>query len=122
MLFSFVGMKAQEISTGGKTTIDVRLVGDAIGIDEVVAVGYGTQQKGNLSGAVASISGDLMAKRPVTNPAAMIQGLAPGVRVVQGLGQPGNEAITIRVRGQCTFSSAGSDPLILVNGDSVFGS
>jgi len=114
--FSFVGMKPQEISIENKTNISIVMEELTIGIDEVIAVGYGTQKKVNLSGAVVSMSGDQMTKRPITNPTAMIQGLAPGVRVTQGIGQPGNEQISIRVRGQGTFSGAGSDPLILVNG------
>ncbi len=116
LVFSFVGMNTQEVAVGSQTSINVTMEVDAIGIEEVVAIGYGTQKKVNLSGSVSSVSGDVMTRRPVTNPTAMIQGLAPGVSVTQGLGQPGNEAITIRVRGQGTFSGAGSDPLILVNG------
>lgn len=57
-----------------------------------------------------------MSKRPVTNTATMLQGQVPGLRVNQGLGTPGDESTSFRVRGQGTFSSAGSDPLVLING------
>ncbi len=114
--FSFVGMKMQEISASGKTTIDVTLVEDAIGLEEVVAIGYGTQKKVNLTGSIASVSGDEMIKRPVTNAAAMLQGNLSGVQITQNSGEPGNESISIRIRGTGTFSSAGSDPLVLVDG------
>ncbi|WP_286880173.1 MULTISPECIES: SusC/RagA family TonB-linked outer membrane protein, partial [unclassified Proteiniphilum] len=70
----------------------------------------------NLTGAVSAVTGDEMVKRPVTNPATMLQGQMPGVRIIQGLGQPGNESVQIRVRGQGTYSSAGSDPLVLIDG------
>ncbi|WP_298646362.1 TonB-dependent receptor, partial [uncultured Proteiniphilum sp.] len=82
----------------------------------VIVVGYGTQKKVNLTGAVSAVTGDEMVKRPVTNPATMLQGQMPGVRIIQGLGQPGNESVQIRVRGQGTYSSAGSDPLVLIDG------
>jgi TonB-linked SusC/RagA family outer membrane protein len=85
-------------------------------LDEVIVVGYGTQKKVNLTGAVSAVTGDEMVKRPVTNPATMLQGQMPGVRIIQGLGQPGNESVQIRVRGQGTYSSAGSDPLVLIDG------
>lgn len=114
--FSFVGMKSQEIAVGSKATIDVTLVEDAIGIEEVVAVGYGTQKKVNLTGAVASVSGESLTNRPLSNTSTMLQSQIPGLRVLQGRGQPGNDNTQIRVRGQGTYSSAGSNPLILING------
>ncbi|MDD5184978.1 MAG: TonB-dependent receptor [Paludibacter sp.] len=114
--FSFVGMKTQEILVSGKTIIDITLAEDAIGIEEVVAVGYGTQKKVNLTGAVASVSGNIMTKRPVANPSTMLQGLLPGVSVVQASGQPGQGNISIQIRGKGTYSGAGSNPLILIDG------
>ncbi|MCK9641159.1 MAG: TonB-dependent receptor [Prolixibacteraceae bacterium] len=114
--FSFMGMKMQTISVGNKTTINVALELDMVEIEEVVAVGYGVQKKTNLTGAVSSISGEQMIKRPVTNPLTMLQGQVAGLQIVQGLGQPGDEAITIRIRGEGTYSSAGSNPLVLIDG------
>ncbi len=114
--FSFVGMRSQEIIVAGKLQIDVTMQEEAIGIEEVVAIGYGTQKKVNLTGAISTVSGDEMIKRPVTNAATMIQGLLPGVQIVQNSGEPGNESVSIRIRGTGTFSSAGSDPLVLVDG------
>lgn len=114
--FSFVGMKMQETPVGNKTSIDVTMTEETVGIDEVVAIGYGTQKKVNLTGAIATVSGDEMIKRPVTNAATMIQGLMPGVQITQNSGEPGNEGVSIRIRGAGTFSSAGSDPLVLIDG------
>ncbi|MFY9154440.1 MAG: TonB-dependent receptor [Prolixibacteraceae bacterium] len=114
--FSFVGMKMQEIYVGNKTTIHVVMVEESIGIDEVVAIGYGTMKKVNLTGAIATVNGADMIKRPVTNAGSMIQGLMPGVQVTQNSGEPGNEGVSIRIRGTGTFSSAGSDPLVLIDG------
>jgi TonB-linked SusC/RagA family outer membrane protein len=114
--FSFVGMKMQEVAVGGKSSVNVTLAEDAIGIEEVVAIGYGTQKKVNLTGAISTVNGADMIKRPVTNAGTMIQGLMPGVQVTQNSGEPGNEGVSIRIRGTGTFSSAGSNPLVLIDG------
>lgn len=116
LLFSFVGMKSQEVVVNGKITINVTLAEDAIGIEEVVAVGYGTQKRVNLTGAVSTVTGAEMVKRPVANTTNMLQGQVAGLRVTSDGGQPGNEGIQLRIRGQGTYSSAGSDPLVLING------
>ena len=113
---SYIGYIEQSIPVGNKSVISVILKEDSQALDEVVVVGFGTQKKLNLTGAVTAVSGEEMTKRPVTNPSTMLQGQVPGLRVTQGLGQPGSESVSIRVRGQGTFSSAGSDPLILING------
>lgn len=116
LVFSYVGMKSQTVAVNGRSRIDVTMASDTELLEEVVVVGYGTQKKVNLTGAVSAVTGDEMVKRPVTNPATMLQGQMPGVRIIQGLGQPGNESVQIRVRGQGTYSSAGSDPLVLIDG------
>lgn len=116
LVFSYVGMKPQTVAVNGRSRIDVTMASDTELLDEVIVVGYGTQKKVNLTGAVSAVTGDEMVKRPVTNPATMLQGQMPGVRIIQGLGQPGNESVQIRVRGQGTYSSAGSDPLVLIDG------
>jgi len=116
LVFSFVGMTPQEIALNGKTVVDVVMAETSIGLDEVVVVGYGTQKKANLTGAVASASGKELTKRPVINAGTMLQGLLPGLQVTQDRGEPGNEGLTLRIRGTGTFSSAGSNPLVLVDG------
>lgn len=84
-------------------------------LNEVVVVGYGAQKKVDLTGAVSSISGDDMIKRPVVNTTTMLEGLAPGVAVVQGSGEPGNENASVLIRGVGTFSGVGTGPLVLVD-------
>lgn len=116
LLISYVGMQSQTVVLNGQSTVNVTLEEDNKSLSEIVVVGYGTQKKANLTGAVAAISGDELTKRPVTNPVTMLQGQVPGLRIVQGLGQPGAESVQIRVRGQGTYSSAGNDPLILIDG------
>lgn len=112
---SFVGYLSQEVTWNGKS-LTVTLKEDTRALDEVVVVGFGTQKKGNLTGAVTAVTGEELTKRPVTNAATMLQGQVPGLRVNQGLGTPGEENVSFRIRGQGTFSNAGSDPLVLVNG------
>ena len=114
--FSFVGMKGQEIVVGRKTTINVTLVEETVGIEEVVAVGYGTQKKVNLTGSVASVSTKGLENRPITQASQALAGLASGVTVTQGSGRPGDDAASIKIRGLGTFSGAGNEPLVLVDG------
>ncbi|TKG97052.1 SusC/RagA family TonB-linked outer membrane protein [Puteibacter caeruleilacunae] len=116
IVFSFVGMKTQEVSVDGQAVINLIMEEDAIGLEEVVAVGYGVQKKVNLTGSVATVSADEINKRPITNPVSALQGTVAGLRIVQNSGEPGAEGTSIRIRGQGTFSSAGSNPLILVDG------
>ena len=114
--FSFVGMKMQELVVGSKTSINITMVEDAIGIDEVVAIGYGTQKKVNLTGSIASVSANELENRPMTQASQVLTGLISGVTVSQGSGSPGNDASSIIIRGMGTFSSAGNAPLVLVDG------
>lgn len=116
LTFTSVGYKSQTVQVNNRTTIDITLVSESRALDEVVVIGYGTQKKVNLTGSVATVSGDDLIKRPVVNPAAMLQGTMPGVQVIQSKGEPGNEGVSIRIRGNGTFSGAGSDPLVLIDG------
>lgn len=118
LIFSFISYNAEEVVVGNQTSIHVQLKPNAQArlLNDVVVVGYGTQKKVNLTGSVATVSGDDLIKRPVVNTASMLQGTMPGVQVNQGSGEPGNEGVSIRIRGNGTFSGAGSDPLVLVDG------
>lgn len=113
--FSFVGMKSQEIAIGGKNTINVKLEEDAIGIEEVVAIGYGEKKRESLTGSVASVDSKVLESRPVISTVAAIQGVLPGLTVQRYSGQPGAEGFDLNVRG---FSSTngGNSPLILIDG------
>ena len=83
-------------------------------LDEVVVVGYGVQKKVNLTGSVSAVGSEKIANRPVMNVTQALTGVAPGVRVTQGSGAPGDEKMSIQVRGQGSFNN--SSPLILVDG------
>lgn len=116
MVFSYIGYNRQELPIKKSTTLKVILEEESKTLDEVVVVGYGTQKKANLTGAVASIAGNELAKRPVYNTTSTLQGKLPGLTISQSTGQPGNEGITMRIRGLGTFSGAGSDPLVIIDG------
>jgi TonB-linked SusC/RagA family outer membrane protein len=116
LVISYIGYETKEIRVGDQQHLAIVLNTDQFGIEEVVVVGYGIQKKVNLTGAVAVVSGEELSKRPVTNTSTMLQGQMPGLRITSDRGQPGNENVQIRVRGQGTYSSAGSNPLILING------
>ena len=83
-------------------------------IDEVIVVGYGTQQKANLSGAVAQLDSKELTSRPISNVSSGLQGMMPGVTVTSGQGRPGQDGSTIRIRGVGTLNSA--SPYILIYG------
>ena len=116
LLIKYLGYKDQEIKVTGNTRLKITLQEDSQSLDEVVVVGYGTQKKVNLTGAVSAVTGEEIAKRPVANTSTMLQGQMPGLRITSDKGQPGSESVQIRVRGQGTYSGTGSDPLILING------
>lgn len=113
LIVSFIGMATQEIPINNRTLIDVELKEEAIGLEEVVVVGYGTQKKVNLTGSVATTNADFIEARPLTNSTQAIQGLS-GVYVNQAGGQPGADEATIRIRGIGTLNN--NNPLVLVDG------
>jgi len=116
LVFTFVGYVSQEAQVGAQSVIDIQLEMDEKQLDEVVVVGYGAQKRENVTGAIATVKGDDLVKRQAVNPVSSLQGLLPGVQITQSSGQPGNEGLNIQIRGQGTYSSAGSAPLVLVNG------
>ncbi|MEZ5199472.1 MAG: SusC/RagA family TonB-linked outer membrane protein [Bacteroidales bacterium] len=103
--FSFVGMKMQEIIVGGQATVNVTMEEDAIGIEEVVAVGYGVQKKVNLTGSVGVVDAEKLENRSVGRLEQALQGQVSGLKIIQTTGQPGNESISMQIRGQSTFTS-----------------
>ena len=98
LVVSFVGFKTEEFPVGTRSSIDVTLDIDISTLEEVVVVGYGTQKKSDLTGAVASISGDKLRGTVVTNMDQALQGRIAGVQVNQNSGAPGG-AVSIRIRG-----------------------
>ncbi|MDP3915446.1 MAG: TonB-dependent receptor [Bacteroidota bacterium] len=112
--FSFVGMKTQEFAIGGKSTINVILADDAIGIEEVVAIGYGTIKKSDITGAVSSVKSEDLISEMNQSIDKALSGKVAGVQVTQISGAPGSGA-TIRIRGANSIM-ASNEPLYVIDG------
>lgn len=114
LVFSFVGMKTQEIPVAGKNQINVQLQEEAVGIDEVVAIGYGTMKKSDLTGSSGSVKNDVLEQRPATTFNQALSGKVAGVNIATNSGRPGGHT-TIRIRGNSSISVT-NDPLYVVDG------
>ncbi|TAJ12065.1 SusC/RagA family TonB-linked outer membrane protein [Marinilabiliaceae bacterium JC017] len=114
LIYSFIGYETVELSIAGKKELNVTLLEDMQGLDEVVVVGYGTQKKVNLTGSVSTVSNKELVKRPVSNTAQALQGMNSGVTIVDRGGAPGREEVAFQVRGMGTWNNGG--PLVLVDG------
>lgn len=116
LVISYIGFASQEIKVGNQTKLSISLKEDSEALDELVVVGYGTQKKVNLTGSVATVDNKALSERPTTNVSSLLQGQVPGLQVTQNTGQPGAEGTSMQLRGMGTFSSAGTAPMILVDG------
>ncbi|MDE3182756.1 MAG: TonB-dependent receptor [Bacteroidota bacterium] len=112
LIFSFVGYITQTISVNSRTTIDIKLLREVSSLNDVVVIGYGTQKKRDLTGSIAVVSGDVVAKQPSTNPISSLQGRVAGLTIVNS-GQAGSSP-TVRIRGVNSTNNA--DPLYVVDG------
>jgi len=112
--FSFVGMKTQEIEAAGRTTIDVVMTEETIGIDEVVAIGYGTRKKSDLTGAVTDIKSAELQDQPVASIDQKLVGRVAGMQIQQGSGAPGAAPI-VTIRGSGSLG-ADNEPLYVIDG------
>lgn len=117
LVFSYVGFLTQEISVNGETEIDVSLTEDLNQLGEVVVVGFGTQRRENLTGAVATVDSENFENRPVQNATQMLQGVVGGLNITQGGGGSLEDNPSINIRGTGTIG-AGSQgqPLVLIDG------
>lgn len=118
LVFSFVGMKSQEVSVSARTIINVTLLEDAIAIDEVVAVGYGTVKKRDVIGSVASVKGEELKQASSSSFTTALQGRAAGVNIRETSGTPGSP-ISVQVRGVNSINT-GTDPLWIIDGMPVY--
>lgn len=118
LIVSFIGFKTQEVPVGGRTNINVALEQDVFRVDEVVVVAYGTQQKRDITGSVASVKGDAIRSVPVQSFDQALAGKAAGVSITMPNGVLNNPPV-IRVRGFNSITSS-SNPLIVVDGVPIF--
>jgi TonB-linked SusC/RagA family outer membrane protein len=114
LVYSFIGYTTQEVPVNGRTTIDVALAEDVKALEEVVVVGYGTVQKRDLTGAVATIDGEELTNMPTPRVDQMLQGRASGVNVTSVSGEPGART-SIRIRGGNSVQG-NNEPLFVIDG------
>lgn len=113
LLFSYIGYVTKEITVGNQKNINVQLAEDAQKLEEIVVVGYGTQKKVNLTGAVETITSDVIEDRPLKSVTDALQGTALGVTVSSDAGRPGTFS-KIKIRGDASLNSSGA--LVLIDG------
>ena len=113
--FTLVGMKNAVVPVNGKAVINVTMQEDSEMLDDVVVIGFGTQKKENLTGAVASVNvSKALESRPIADVGRGLQGMTPGLNVNSGSGEVGSES-TIRIRGQVGSAQGSAQPLILLD-------
>ncbi len=121
LVFSYVGYELQELTVNSQTAFTISLKADNKSLNEVVVVGYGTQKKADLTGAIATVSPDKLKSRAAVSYGEALAGQMAGVQVQQTNGAPGGEGLTVRVRGTGSIS-AGSSPLYVIDGYPIDGS
>ena len=114
LVFSFIGMKTQEVIIDNNTSVNVTMQADIIGLEEVIAIGYGTERKGSITGAISSVTSDDIQELPVIDAGSALQGRATGVMVLSSGSNPG-DGVTIRVRGRRSLTAT-NDPLYVIDG------
>lgn len=119
LVISYIGYQKQEVPVAGKTSFKIIMKDDSELLDEVVVVGYGTQKKATLTGAVASVGADVLESRPISNTAVGLQGQIPGLSITRTTARPGNEDVAIQIRGASSTNKV--EPLIIIDGTPVIG-
>ena len=114
LVYSFVGYQAQELAVAGRSTINVAMAADVTQLSEVVVVGYGSQEKKEITSAVASVGTEDFNNGNITSPAQLLQGKVAGLSITRAGGDP-NGGFNIRLRGLSTFG-ANSQPLVVIDG------
>lgn len=114
LVFSYIGMVTEEVTVGSQSVINITLKEDMVRLDELVVIGYGTQNKKDVTGSVSVVGSEEMESRPNTQVGSLIQGKVAGVQVQASSGKP-SQGISMRIRGTNSIN-AGSEPLYVVDG------
>ncbi len=114
LVFSFIGFEGQEISVANRTTINITMIEEVTGLDEVMVVAYGTAKKSSFTGSAVSVKSEDIKRVPVTSFEKALTGLVSGVQISNNSGQPGS-GTTVRIRGRGSYS-ASSSPLYVIDG------
>ncbi|MDD2960702.1 MAG: TonB-dependent receptor [Muribaculaceae bacterium] len=113
--FNYIGYEAKIVNVDKTKTLDITMSDNNIVLNDVVVVGYGTQKKANLTGAVQSVNSNDLMRRNVSTASAALQGMVPGLTAVQSSGQPGADNASLKIRGLGSLNSS-TAPLILIDG------
>ncbi len=117
LLVSYIGYNSQTITISGNDIVNIRLTEDTQALEEIVVVGYGTQKKQNLVGAVAAIKGEELGTAAAFDVTNAISGRLPGAFVMQGSGEPGKDEAKILIRGRSTLGDKNNiNPLVVIDG------
>ena len=111
---SYIGFDSKEVSVGNSTTLNITLEEDVASLEEVIVVGYGVQRKISVTNAISSIGSDNLSDRNSTNVNQALQGKLPGLTIIDKGGMPGEESLTMRIRGITSLNS--NNPLVLIDG------
>jgi len=114
LVFSFIGMKSQEVSFTGSGVYNAKLITTSIDLEEVVAIGYGTQKKRDLTGAISSVKSQDITMRPSSNPMEALQGKVAGLDITRTSGQAG-AGVNMQLRGTRSFTASGT-PMFIIDG------
>jgi TonB-dependent starch-binding outer membrane protein SusC len=114
LVFSFVGMSPQEVTIGNQTTLNVTMQVETIGIEEVVAIGYGTEKRATITGSVTAVRGEELQRSPAINISNNLVGRLPGLIAVNRSGEPGYDGSSLLIRGSNTLNN--NNPLIVIDG------
>lgn len=115
LVFSFIGYATQEVRLRGRRTIDISLEEDVSALEEIVVVGYGTQRKSVITGAISSVRAGDLENQQVSRLEQALQGRASGLTIVSSSGEPG-AAATVRIRGTTSLNDDANNPLYVVDG------
>ena len=115
LVFSYVGFESKEVNLGGRSTINVSLTPNVSGLNEVVVVGYGTQKKSVVTGAISSVKASDLENQQIGNLEQALQGRASGLTIASNSGAPGSAA-TVTIRGTTSLNDGANDPLYVVDG------
>ena len=114
LVITYVGFNSKEVAVNGRTAIDIGLTADNKSLEEVVVVGYGTQRKVTVTGAVVAVQGEKLLRSPSVEITNSLAGRLPGLVVIQTSGEPGNDGAQISIRGTNTLGN--NSPLIVIDG------
>ncbi|MFI1743269.1 SusC/RagA family TonB-linked outer membrane protein [Thalassobellus sediminis] len=117
LVFSYIGYITKEVKITNDDFINVSIKEDVAALDEVVIVGYGAKKKESLTGAIEQIKSEVFEDRAITNPALSLQGQTPGLTVTRSSPRPGNEGVSLQIRGATSVNGGG--PLIIIDGSPV---